>query len=150
MYTLRDRVIIGWISGALGALTRYVYNFFAKQVGMVKSYIWQLYADLFMDQKYIKTFWGNSVGLLADIIFVYFLKYTNSKNVVIKGWGYGMAGWLFLFGMMFHNLPQIQTAPKEALGNFSSFIGHSIFGISMGIYASILLKIYDLLSEGSG
>jgi len=156
LYTLKDRVLIGWISGALGLLTRNVYSYFAKLIGLAKFYIWQLSADLFMDQKYIKSFWGNTVGFLADIVFggllgivfIYFLKYTNSKNIVIKGWWYGIAAWLFLFGMMLHNLPQMQTAPKEALGNFSAFIGHSIYGISMGIYVKILMKKNNLLNEG--
>lgn len=158
MYTFKDRVVIGWVSGASGLLTRNVWSFFAKQVGLAKFYIWQISADLFMDQKFVKTFWGNAVGFLADIVFggllgvafVYFLKYTNIKNIVIKGWGYGMAAWLFLFGIMLHNLPQMQMAPREALGNFSAFIGHSIYGISMGIFVQILLKKYNLLSEGRG
>lgn len=156
MYTFKDRVLIGFISGALGLLTRDVWNYFSKQIGKAKFYIWQISADLFMDLKYVKTFWGTIVGFLADIVFggllgiafVYFLKYTNTKNIVIKGWGYGMAAWLFLFGIMLHNLPQMQIVPKEALGNFSAFIGHSIYGISMGIYLIILLKKYNLLTEG--
>lgn len=151
-------MLIGWISGALGLMTRNVWSFFAKQVGLAKFYIWHLSADIFMDQKYIKTLAGNVVGVLADIVFggllgivfVYFLKTTNSKSIIIKGWGYGMAAWLFLFGFMLHNLPQMQIAPREALGNFSAFIGHSIYGISMGIYAKLLLNKYHLLSEGRG
>lgn len=32
---------------------------------------------------------------------------------------------------------------------FSAFIGHSIFGISMGVYAQILLKKFGLLKGGA-
>jgi uncharacterized membrane protein YagU involved in acid resistance len=154
-YTLKDRILLGGIAGALGVLTRDVYSFFAKQVGLAKFYIWQRSADLFIEGKDIKTFFGNIVGILADIvfgailgiIFIYFIKLTNHKNIIIKGWGYGMIAWLFLFGILLTNLPGAQeTIPKDALSNFSAFIGHSIWGISMGIFTKILLNKYNLLS----
>jgi uncharacterized membrane protein YagU involved in acid resistance len=156
-YTFKDRVLLGGIAGALGLLTRDVWSFFAKKIGIAKFYVWQRSADLFVEGKELKSFVGNLVGFLADIIFgailgiafVYFLKFTSHKNIIIKGLGFGIFAWLFLFGILLGNLPGAQqTVPKEALGNFSAFIGHSIYGISLGIYTKILLNKYDLLSEG--
>lgn len=154
---LKDRVLIGGIAGALGILTRDLYSFFAKHIGFAKFYIWGMTADLFMEKQFVENFWGHVVGLLGDIIFgaaigivfVYFIKYTNTKNFIIKGWGMGMAAWLLLFGILLHTLPGSHTsAPKDTLSNFSAFIGHTIFGISMGIYAQVLLRKYGLLEEG--
>lgn len=147
--SFQDIVLLGGVAGAMGLLTRDIYSFFAKLIGLSKFYVWNISAGLFMEQKYVKTFFGNVVGFLSDIVFgalmgivfIYFLKFTNSKNFLIKAWGFGMAAWLLLFGILFHNLPGSQAmAPKDAISNISAFVGHSIFGISMGIYAQILLK----------
>jgi hypothetical protein len=149
--------MIGGISGALGLLARDLWSFLAKSVlKIAKFYVWNISADLFMRGKDTHTVLGYVIGFLADIIFgamlgiifVYFLKYTSTKNIIIKGWGFGIVAWVLLFGMLIHTLPTVETAPREALGNFSSFIGHSIFGISLGIFAKILLKKFNLLSDG--
>lgn len=151
-----DRVLIGGIAGALGFLTRDVYNFFAKLIGFAKFYVWQITANVFMDKKEVSTFFGNVVGILGDIafgsavgvFFVYFVKSTNTKNFLIKGWGVGLATWLLIYAILLRALPSsAASAPKDALSNISAFIGHSILGISMGVYAQILLKKYGLFEE---
>lgn len=153
---MKDRILLGGIAGALGVIIRDVYSFFAKLAGLAKFYIWQRSADLFIEGKEVKAFFGNAVGFLADIVFgailgivfVYFLKFTNHKNIIIKGWGCGIFAWLFLFGILLANLPFArETLPKDALSNFSAFIGHSIWGISTGIFTKVLLNKYDLLSD---
>ena len=150
---LNDRVLIGGIAGALGFLTRDVFSFFAKIIGLAKFYVWQITANTFMDKKEVSTFFGNVVGILGDItfgavvgiFFVYFVKYTNTKNFLIKGWGIGLATWLLIYAILYRALPSsAASAPKDALSNISAFFGHSILGISMGIYAQILLKRYGL------
>jgi uncharacterized membrane protein YagU involved in acid resistance len=99
---------------------------------------------------------GITVGILADIIFgavlgiifVYFLKFTNHQNIIIKGWGFGVFAWLFFFGILMSNLPGAQgTIPVDALAHFSVFIGHSIYGIMMGFSAKVLLDRYNLVSD---
>lgn len=154
---LKDRVLIGGIAGSLAILTRDIYSFLAKHIGLAKFYVWGMTADLFMEKKDVLSFFGHVVGILGDIVFgasigivfVYFIKYTNTKNFLIKSWGMGMAAWLLLFGILLHTLPGSTTsAPKDALSNFSAFFGHFIFGISMGIYAQIFLKKFGLFEEG--
>lgn len=151
---LNDRVLIGGISGALAFMTRDIYSFFAKLIGFSKFYVWQISANVFMDKKEVSTFFGNMVGILADIVFgavvgiffVYFVKYTNTKNFLFKGLGIGLATWLLIHAILYGALPSsAASAPKDAISNFSAFIGHSILGISLGIYAQVLLKKYDLL-----
>lgn len=153
---LRDLVLLGGIAGVLGHLARDIWSYFAKQLGLAKFYIWQRTADLFIDGKEIHSFFGTLVGILGDIVFgavlgvtfVYFLKFTNAKNIIIKGWGMGMASWLLLYAILLGTLPGSQgTAPKDALSNVSAFIGHSIFGITLGIFVQILLKRFGLLNE---
>lgn len=153
-YTLKDRIILGGISGALGVLIRDLWSYFAREIGLAKFYVWQRSADLFINGPELQSFLGNMVGFLADaifgallgVIFVYFLKGTTHKNILIKGWGFGIAAWLFLFAMLVGNLPGTQTTmPKDALSSFSAFIGHSIWGIITGLSAKKLLKRYGFL-----
>ncbi len=155
--TLKDRVLLGGIAGILAIITRDIYSLLAKYIGLAKFYVWSITADLFMDKKYVASFLGHIVGILGDIafgmmvgvVFDYFIKRTNTKNFLIKSWGMGMAYWLLLFGILLHTLPGSHTTvPEDALSNFSAFIGHSIFGISLGIYAQILLKKFGLFEEG--
>ena len=155
-FSSRDPVFLGGLAGSFGILTRDGYSFLAKTIGLAKFYVWNISAGLFMERKYVNTFFGNTVGILADIVlgavigivFVYFIKFTNHKNFLIKAWGIGMAAWLLLFGIVFHSLPGTDhLAPQEALSNLSAFIGHSIFGISIGIYAQILLKRFGVVDR---
>ncbi len=157
MYTLKDRVILGGISGIAGLLMRDLYCFFARGIGFAKYYCWNISADLFMNGKEVITFLGTVVGFLADIVFgailgvtfVYLLKITNSKNIIIKGWGFGVVIWLFLFGILIHSLPGVQTTmPQDAMSNFSAFFGHSIFGITIGILIQTLFAKFGLLYSG--
>ena len=56
--------------------------------------------------------------------------------------GLGLLAWLFLFGILFHTLPQTQAiAPKDALSTISAFIGHFIFGLSMAFAYGKLAKL---------
>ena len=154
-YTWNDRVLLGWIAGLLGLITRDVYSFLAKIVGLAKFYVWDISTDLFINGKEVHTILGNVIGITADLIFggilgilfAYFLKMTSSKYLILKSLGFGVVAWLFLFGLMLHNLPMVKTAPGDALSNFSAFIGHSIFGISTGVFMKKLLAKYGLLSD---
>lgn len=147
-----DRVVLGAIAGIVGVLTRDIYSFFAKAIGLAKFTVWNIAAALFMRMDQVKTPVGNIVGILADtvmgaiigVLFVYFLKCTNTKNIILKGWGIGLAAWLLLFGVIYHTLPfGVEAAPKDALSNLSAFLGHSILGFGLGITADLLLKKYE-------
>lgn len=153
---LNDRVLIGGIAGALAFLTRDIYSFFAKLIGFAKFYVWQITAGVFMDKGQAATFWGNVVGILGDItfgavvgiFFVYLLKLTNTKNILIKGWGTGLAVWLLIYAILYKALPSsAPVAPNDALSNLSAFVGHSFLGIGLGIYAQVLLKRYGFNLE---
>jgi hypothetical protein len=67
-----------------------------------------------------------------------------SRFIVALAWFYGATS--------HHNYLKEKGKLKmdeiDALSNFSAFFGHSIFGISLGIYAQILLKKFNLLSDG--
>ena len=81
-------------------------------------------------------------GALLGVLFVHFLRWTGGKNPLIKGVGLGIGAWLFLFGIMFHNLPHTAgAAPKDVMSNLSGLIGHALFGFALGYFTSKLLPL---------
>ena len=141
---------MGALAGIAAILVRDVYSFLAKSIGFAKFQIWNISADFFLEGKQVYTALGNVLGVLADlclgallgVFFVHFLRWTGGKNPVLKGLGIGLGAWLLLFGIVFHSLPLTQgTAPKEALSNLSAFVGHAIFGLTLGLTGARLLRL---------
>lgn len=148
--TLRDRSTLGAIAGITAILVRDAYSLLAKLIGFATFHIWNIAGDFFLQGKQVYTALGNILGVLADlcmgallgVFFVHFLRWTGGKNPVLKGLGIGLGAWLLLFGIVFHSLPLTQsTAPKEALSNMSAFVGHAIFGLTLGFAGSKLLAL---------
>jgi len=151
--TLKDRTTLGIMAGAGGVLVRDLYSLFARAIGFAKFYVWNISADLFVREKEIVTAAGIVLGLLADlamggligVTFIHFLRWTRGRNPILKGIGFGIAAWLLLYGIIFHNLPQtITRAPEDAFSNLSAFVGHSLFGLSLGFCAGRLLDYTGL------
>jgi hypothetical protein len=142
MLKTKDQFTLWALSGIIGVVVRDTYSLFARLIGLAKFYIWQQAASIFTAQSQLNTIWGNTVGFLADILIGasfgvctgLLLKWQGTKNYILKGWGVGGMAWLFLYGLVYHNLPYTtKTAPAEALSNLSAFIGHSIFGITTAV-----------------
>ena len=153
METIRDRSVIGALAGTAAILTRDIYSFLTKAVGFAKFYVWSIAADLFVSPKEVRTAMGTILGILADaalggllgVLFVHFLHRTGGKSPLAKGLGVGLGAWLFLFGVMLHNLPQTEgAAPADALSNLSAFIGHCLFGLALAYYTGKLLRFLDV------
>lgn len=150
MPTNDDHFLLWAISGIIGVLSRDLWSAFAKLIGLAKFYVWNIGADVFLESNQIKTVLGTIVGFLTDfvtgsflgIIFGLFIEWKGNKYYLLKGIGLGLLAWLFLFGILFHTLPQTQTtAPKDALSTISAFIGHFIFGLSMAFAYGKLAKL---------
>lgn len=138
------------VSGIIGAYTRDLYSFFAKEIGLAKFYIWRVGASLLIPKAQTETFWGNILGFLVDavvgglfgVIIGLLLEWRGTRNYIIKGMGVGLLAWMFFYGILFHNLPfTLTSAPNDPLSNISAFIGHSIFGIAaVMVYVKFLSR----------
>lgn len=150
--TIRDRDTVGALAGIGAVLVRDGYSFAAKQIGLAKFYFWQNAGGFFMGKDQVKTALGSIVGGLADItmgailgvVFVLFLRLGRDRNIILKGCGFGLGAWLLLFGLLMHTLPETRNVvSKDALSVLSNFIGHTIFGLTLGLLASRLLRATD-------
>lgn len=150
MHKFKDPLIIWATSGIFGVIIRDTDSFFAKQIGLAKFYIWDIGAALLIEKAEVKTIFGTIAGLLVDIVIGsilgvsigLFLKWRGKSYYIIKGLGIGLMAWLFMYGLLFHNLPFTKTsAPSDPLSNISAFIGHAIFGmVTAFIYVKGLSK----------
>lgn len=156
MKKIKDPLILWALSGVIGAASRDVYSFFAKQIGFAKFYIWQIGASLFLEKPLTMTFLGNMLGFLTDIlvgsflgfIFGLFLKWRGKSYYILKGWGVGAFAWLAFFGILVTNVPNLKdSAPNDILSNFSAFVGHSIFGIATAIAYVKWLSKYEVKAK---
>lgn len=131
-----DNFALWAIAGTIGVIIRDGYSFVAKQVGFADFYIWKVGADIFLEGSEMNLLTGTILGFLNDLviggmlgIFMGLLfEWRGLKHYLIKGMGIGLMAWIFFFGILFHNLPNMTTAPKSGLSSISAFIGHSIFG----------------------
>ncbi len=133
-----DHFAIWGLAGVLGIMVRDLYSYLAGIVGIAEFYIWNVGARIFVEGKEVTSILGNLLGFLTDftiggtlgVIIGATISATGRKHYLLKGWGIGQLAWLFLFGLVFHNLPNtMDAAPTNALSNVSAFVGHSLFGI---------------------
>lgn len=133
----KDQLTLWVVSGIVGVAVRDLYDLIFLVFAHAKNVIWIIAADIFSDPPQVYSFWGNILGLMADLIIGAMLgvvvgltiKWTGPKNYLIKGLGVGLVAWLLFFGVLLHNLPHIKdTAPVGVLPNILAYIGHAIFG----------------------
>ena len=80
--------------------------------------IWAQMAHLFL------------TGILG-IIFVYLIPYTTSRNILLKGWIYGVFLW-FVINAVDPVILELEGIPETPLRtSASNFIGSSIFGLAL-------------------
>lgn len=106
-----------------------------------------------VEQAQVQTLWGNILGFMIDgvvggmlgVLVGLLIEWRGRANYIIKGWGVGLAAWMFFYGVLYHNLPfTAASAPAVAMSNISAFIGHSIFGITVAlVYVKIFSKRFE-------
>lgn len=119
---MRDRAILGGISGIVGSVFCTLYEVIAERLKITDRSFLDYTAALVADKVHPGTL-GFTVGFLAQaavglmfgVAFVYLTKTISSRYYLLKGLGYGFILWLLLsgFGIIF-KLPAIMDIPPTA------------------------------------
>ena len=150
-----DPFLLWVVAGVVGVIARDGYAFLANLIGLATHRIYNLSADLFVHNQEVFSVLGYVLGFLADfvvgamvgILTGLLLEWRGLKDFLLKGMGVALLIWLFLYGMLFHNLPVTAgLAPKDALSNISGFISHALFGITT---AWVYVKLAKLQTSKS-
>jgi LacY proton/sugar symporter. len=145
-----DHFALWIICGVLSISVRELYSFTAKSLGLQKHLIWNIAAGLFVPKALIHTFWAILIGISADLIvggiigFLYglFIEWRGNRHYILKAIGFGIGTWLFIFGAVSHILPPLaKVMPQDALSDFSSLIGHIIYGLCLGLAYKYLFRV---------
>jgi hypothetical protein len=134
-----NHMVLWAVSGVVGMAVRDFYDFLVNLMGLVKTPIWVIAADVFLRKNELHSPLGTVVGLLADLVIGGMLsvliglviKKERGRNHLLIGWGVGVVAWLLFFGVLLHNLPHtVAEAPEDAMTNIFSFTAHSFFGLT--------------------
>ncbi|MHB1404637.1 MAG: hypothetical protein ACYCV0_03485 [Desulfitobacteriaceae bacterium] len=116
---MRDRAILGGISGIVGSVFCTLYEVIAESLKITDRSFLDYTATLVANKVYpgtlgfIVAFLAQAaVGILFGVVFVYLTKIISSRYYLLKGLGYGFALWFLLsgFGIIF-KLPTIMDIP---------------------------------------
>lgn len=157
MFKDKDPFIFWIISGIVAIITRDIWNFTSKSIGLAKNYIWNISVSILISHSLVKTPWGTFLGIVVDLIIGamfgaiigLFLEWRGHRNYIAKGLGVGLLAWLFFYGLLYHNLPfTSKFAPADIPTNISTLIGHMIYGIvAATVYVKFFYKRYIEVEE---
>ncbi|ATW24793.1 hypothetical protein [Candidatus Formimonas warabiya] len=134
-----DNFRIWVIAGIAGVITRDIFSLIVNLLGLSKTFIWNIAADIFVHGKEVYTFWGHILGFITDITIGaalgvatgLFLEWRGAKDYLLKGAGVALIAWLGFIGLIFHNIPQTRSiATEDAFSSMLSFLAHLLFGLA--------------------
>lgn len=145
---LKDRIMAGALLGIFADAVKLTANFIMYKLGWSNVVFWQIVAARFLDKKDLYKPSALLIGAVADIIvsatlgivFIYFILVLGRQFLVFKGIGYGLAIWVILFGTLLGQSVESEIPPTPS-GILVTLIAHFIFGLSIAIFAMLLLKI---------
>ncbi|MDW7650147.1 MAG: hypothetical protein SCK29_01995 [Bacillota bacterium] len=142
MSRIRDRVLLGVVSGIISAIPGRIINTIEYHSGLTDRKYGQLAGSLFTDN--IRSPQGKLLGSLANQALtaafgtsvVYTLSATGKDHAALKGAAVGSLYWFGLFGLS--NRLGITSKSKKPLTPLLSLVDHIIFGVTNGILAAKL------------
>jgi len=133
---LNDRFTIGLITGLIGAIPITVFNLSMNYYFQTLRYL--DFAAIFIyghtSKTVFETLFAFAIAYLflafLGAIFAYIITGLTSKNLLIKGWVYGVFIWFSTYALtLLFRVPQLLDISLTSA--ISNFIGASIWGLSM-------------------
>ncbi|OWZ83021.1 hypothetical protein [Natranaerobius trueperi] len=134
MRKIKDRIILGVVSGIIGGIPGALFNSFEYKKGLVDVKYGQMAASLFTTKDRVNTFSGRTLGKLANFILTstlgtaitYTLSTTGRDYAITKGMGIASLYWYLLFGVSPRLI--VPAKSKKASSNLLSLVDHLVFG----------------------
>lgn len=139
MIRIEDRFTRGFVAGIIGGIAMNVVSFISIMLNIVKI----TYADwggkMIFGQK-PRHAMESLVGLLGQtffcgilgILFAYLILVVSAKNMVFKGWVFGLTCWFLLYSLaVLANLTDISILYLDTA--LSDIVTTSVYGISLGL-----------------
>lgn len=141
---MRDRAILGGISGIVGSVFCALYEVIAESLKITDRSFLDYTATLVANKVYPGTlgfivafFSQTAVGILFGVVFVYLTKIISSRYYLLKGLGYGFTLWFLLsgFGITF-KLPTIMDIPPTV--SLFDLTNSLLYGLITAYFIKIL------------
>ena len=144
---LRDRVILGSLIGILADIVKLTFNYLAFLLNYTNVVFWQLTATRFLENGDLFSPIALLIGGVADltitailgVIFLFFIGYSGTRYLWLKGIGFGMAVWVGLFGTLLGQSVQGKIN-QEPSGILVTMVAHFIFGLSLAFFTKLFYQ----------
>jgi hypothetical protein len=142
-----DRIIIGIIIGILANTVKLTVNYLSFLFSFTEVVFWNIVATQFLEKKDLFSPAAYVIGGVADIVvtsalgvaFVYFVRYTGSRHLWIKGPGFGLLVWVLIFGTFVGQRLE-DKLPQDASGILVTLVAHLFFGLSLALFTNLFIK----------
>jgi hypothetical protein len=149
---ISDRLVLGGISGILGNLAMLLTISPAIKMKLAEFDGPTRTAGIFLPLSQVNKPMGQAVGYIANNVIaatlgtaaVYILSVTGKDKAVLKGSGFGLASWLFLYGML-GNVGVTAVKPSFPKTIISQAVSHMVFG-AVTAYAATKIGNEDLFN----
>lgn len=144
MLKIKDRIILGIVSGVIASLPGRFINALEYRTGLTDIQYDQMASSLFLPKNKIKTGEAKVTGSiinhtmvgLTGILITYLLSATGRDKAMIKGIGVTSALWITIYGLA----PKfgVKVKSKKTFAPILSFIDHALLGSLCGFFSSKL------------
>lgn len=135
MKKIKDRFLLGIISGLGGNLAKIAVECVFKRTGFSQSIGRKTAAGIFLKKSEIETPFGKAVGVIADnmiaaelgVTCTYWLTLMGKDHYLLKGAGLGAFEWGSLYGVL-SKLGATEIYPVKPKDALATYISHLAFG----------------------
>ncbi|MHB8124612.1 MAG: hypothetical protein ACYDEJ_03045 [Desulfitobacteriaceae bacterium] len=134
MFKIKDRILLGAISGTLSAYVARIINRFNYKKGLTDIRYNPMAAELFLRKKASKSAQGVLLGAIINninvavngIALTYLLSATGKDYKLLKGMGAGAFSWIMVDGLMGSQMLKIKS--RKPLGPAVHLLEHLFYG----------------------
>ena len=143
MFKIRDRVILGVISGIVTGTPSKILNSMEYRANLTDVKYGHITSNLFLPKSEVNAPGAKILAALANhvnsgivgVLITYLLSLTGRDQAVVKGLGVASFSWIIIYGTLSERLG-LRRKSKRPLTHLLSFLDHALFGALCGLFIS--------------